>query len=158
MILFFLACQPDDYVPGGDDTGVPVANDSLEGSWRSEGEDVSELLAGAPFHYARIDVDFLSAGTYTVLVTDADGQSGTFTGAWTADSSTQPGTIVLDQATPSAAVAEGIWAIEADVLTYEVVQTQPDYGFVPPTPETGFGSTSGEGIDPGVNVQVYRRR
>ena len=43
-------------------------------------------------------------------------------------------------------------------MTYEVVQTVPDYGYTPPTPTSGFGTTSGPGVSAGDNVQIYRRR
>jgi hypothetical protein len=79
-------------------------------------------------------------------------------GTFVADEGTSPATIVLTQTSPYAATAEGIYQVDGDTLTYEVVQTQPDYGFLPPTPETGFGSTSGTGLNPGDNIQIYRRQ
>lgn len=170
MFAFILACAPDDYV--ADDTAATDSRTtqdsethesgtgpgSLVGAWRSEGEDIAELLSGDPINYARIDANFESDGTYVVTATNTDGQSGTFTGAWSADGSTTPGTVILEQATPTIAVAEGIWQVSGTVLTYEVVQTAPDYGYAPPTPASGFGSTSGSGIEAGINVQTYRSR
>jgi hypothetical protein len=38
------------------------------------------------------------------------------------------------------------------------VIVSPDYGYDPPTPEGDFGSSSGPDLDPGANVQVYRRQ
>jgi hypothetical protein len=74
------------------------------------------------------------------------------------DASTSPGSITLTQASPYAATAVGIYQVDGDTLTYEVVQTLPDYGFTPPTSETGFGSTSGPGLDADVNIQIYQRQ
>lgn len=176
LALLALACAPDDVTDdGADDTGADTADtgadtgddsgdtgsggaDSIVGEWLSEGEDISELFAGAPFSYVSIVATFGGDGSYTVVATNDEGQVGTLTGTYTVDTSTEPGAITLEQATPYAATAVGIWDVEGDTLTYEVVQTVPDYGYVPPTPETGFGTTSGPNIDPGVNVQVYVRQ
>jgi len=68
---------------------------------------------------------------------------------------TDPGTISLSQSVPTEATAEGIWQVSGTTLTYEVVQTDPDFGFTAPTPEAGFGSTAGPGLTPDINVQVY---
>ena len=83
--------------------------------------------------------------------------SATVTGTWTADTSTEPGVVSLEQEEPYEAKASGIFAVDGAVLTYEVVQTEPDYGFSPPTPQGGFGSTNGPGVGPGDNVQTFRR-
>lgn len=175
MILFLLACAPDDVTdkrnPGDtndtsitdtgdtsdtsvDDTG---ASGSLVGDWVSTGADICPLLAEAPFNYTRIEASFESDLSYTVQVTNADGQTGTLRGSYSTSTGTTPDGITLSQTAPTTATALGIYLVEGDVLTYEVVQTDPDYGFTPPTPATGFGSTQGEGLEPGVNVQVYRR-
>ena len=122
------------------------------------GENVSVLFAGDPFNYVSILAQFNGDGSYTVRATDADGQQGTLSGAYTADNTTEPATIVLVQANPYTATAEGIWDVSGSTLTYEVVQTDPEYGFAPPTPESGFGTTSGPNIEAGVNVQVYVRQ
>lgn len=140
------------------DTGVVVTgSDDLAGSWRSAGGDVSGLLADEPFRYVRVDAVFEPSGAYEVIGTDADGAEWPLVGTWTADPGT-PGTVTLEQAEPYVATAVGIWQVEGGTtLTYEVVQTSPDYGFQPPTPGSGFGSTTGPGLTPGINVQTYRR-
>lgn len=174
ILALALACAPDDYdsgkLPTADDTGTPsgtddtgttatgTANDTLVGSWLSEGGDVSELLAGPPFNVVSISASFGADGSYEVVSTDAEGASGTLTGTYAVDLATNPAGIVLSQATPYTATAEGIFQIVGDTLTYEVVQTEPDYGYAPPTPESGFGTTSGNGIEAGINVQTYVRR
>lgn len=155
ILLFSLACLPDDVdSPAATDQDA-AASGGLAGDWLSEGDDVSPLFASDPFNYTTIDASFGTDGSYQVVVTDDSGQSGTLTGTYTADTSTTPAAITLQQSTPYTAVASGIFEITGDLLTYEVVQTSPDYGFVPPTPESGFGSTSGPDLEAGVNVQTY---
>jgi len=183
-LSLLLACRPDDVA--GDDSGLPgdggasttdggsagdggantgdggsasadCAGSSLVGSWLSQGSDVSELFQATPFEYDRIDASFTEGCDYTVLATSSGGDEYTITGTWTADAGTSPATIVQHQDQPYTATAQGIWRVDSDTLSFEVVQTDPDYGFTPPTPSAGFGSTSGQGIAAGSNVQTYRR-
>lgn len=166
MIAWLLACMPDDYAgpystftqaPTAD-TGAGVATEGgLVGAWRSEGADLSALFSADPFAYQRVDTTFSADGTYTVDALDGDGNAWPITGTYTVDVTVAPATIALVQQTPYEAEAEGIWSVSGDTLTYEVVQTLPDYGFRPPTPERGFGSTTGPGLAPGANVQTYQR-
>jgi hypothetical protein len=168
MILLF-ACMPDDYDPNrpvdtDTDTDADADSDAdsdadldLVGTWLSTGDDLSDLFAADPFNYVRVDADFASSGSFTVTVRDVDGQTGTLTGSYAASDATNPGTVTLSQTAPYEATASGIWQVQGGVLTYEVVQTSPDYGFVPPTPASGFGTTSGPNLSPGENVQIYRR-
>ena len=140
---------------GGDGGGTGAL---IAGSWLSTGDDVSPLFSKRPFNYVEITANFEVDGSYLVHVLDESGQEADLEGTYVADDSTTPSSIVLTQATPYAATAEGIYQVDGDTLTYEVVQTQPDYGFLPPTPETGFGTTSGSGLNPGDNTQIYRRQ
>ncbi|MCB9689426.1 MAG: hypothetical protein H6738_03615 [Alphaproteobacteria bacterium] len=144
-------------VGGGDtgDTTVPVDR-GIVGSWVSEGSHLSDLFAGEPFNYVLVEARFKSDGSYVVTSEDDGGTSYVLTGTYTTTDG-QPGTIALVQSEPYVAEASGIWQVDGDQLRYEVVQTLPDYGFAPPTPEKGFGSTSGPGMTAGVNVQVYVR-
>ena len=167
MIAFLLvACVPDDWngkpyqpdtastvdtAPVGDGTG-------LVGKWLSQGADLSTLFAADPFNYTKVTVTFRSDLGYTASVVDKDSKTGTVTGTYSADDGTSPSTIALTQTTPYDALASGLYSVDGDVLTYEVVQTSPDYGYTPPTPKGGFGSTSGPSIQPGDNVQTYRRQ
>lgn len=167
-LALFAACAPDDVtddttdtadtVDSGTDTDTGTDGDPgvITGEWVSQGDDISDLFAAAPFNYTRIDASFAADGSYLVTSVNADGASTDLTGTYVVDTSTNPGTIVLTQATPYAATAEGIWQVVDGVLTYEVVQTVPDYGYTPPTPSSGFGTTGGPNIEPGVNVQIYR--
>ena len=61
---------------------------------------------------------------------------------------------VLTQTEPYAATSEGIWQVQGDTLTYEVVETDPGLGATPPA--NGFGSTS-NGQFGDDNIQIYRR-
>ena len=166
LALTLFACAPDDVTDASkDDTGDTAADtDSGEtgpgditGDWVSQGDDISDLFAAAPFSYTRIDASFAADGSYLVTAVNGEGNSSDLTGTYTVDTTTNPAGIVLTQATPYAATAQGIWQVVDEVLTYEVVQTTPDYGYTPPTPESGFGTTAGPNIEPGVNVQTYRR-
>ncbi len=174
-VLLLLACAPDDVTDGvlGDtgnidsgvhDIGGDSAGDtgagaqSIVGDWLSQGADLAPLLSADPFNYVSIAAAFGADGSYNVQSTDASGQSGTLRGTFAVDTSTVPGSITLSQSAPYTATASGIWQVDGSKLTYEVVQTDPDYGFTPPTPATGFGSTAGDGLNPGDNVQIYRRQ
>lgn len=42
-------------------------------------------------------------------------------------------------------------------MKYEVVQTEPNIGSTPPTPEGGFGSTNGGAIGD-INIQKFVKR
>ncbi|HJN72962.1 MAG TPA: hypothetical protein QGF58_03410 [Myxococcota bacterium] len=159
MILLLLACLPedvalDDSVPVLDDTAA-ASTEPLYGQWISDGADISPLFSGAPFEYLSIDAVFGDEG-YEVVGHTAD-DDYTFAGTFTIDTSSTPASIELIQTQPGNAVARGIYLVEDEVLTYEVVQVEPDYGYAPPTPEEGFGSTTGPNLSEGDNVQVYRR-
>lgn len=161
-----VGCVPDDWNgqpytgPGGatGDTGAGGSADSaLVGAWLSQGEDLSPLFSAPPFEYERVEGEFLSDGSYSFTTVTLAGDSATVTGSWSADTSTEPRSIALEQDQPYKATASGVYALDGDKLTYEVVQTEPNYGFSPPTPQGGFGSTAGPGVGPGDNVQIFRK-
>lgn len=172
MILALLfACIPDDVKESGGDTAgdssADTSNDStsdsdtspskqdITGNWLSEGSNVSPLFQASGF--TKILAGFQKDGTSTATVTDTKGKSYDFTGTYTVDTSTNPGTIEVVVISPVQATSRGIWQVDGDTLTYEVAQVTPDKGFVPPTPSSGFGSTSGPNVEAGVNVQIYVR-
>ncbi len=139
------------------DTNDTSAGDAslTAGTWVSAGDDVSDLLAY--FDVARVEAVFNGDGSYDVVSTDTQGTETTLTGTWTASAATTPGTITLNQATPSTATAEGIWQIEGRTLTYEVVQTSPAVGCSPATPADGFGSTRcSPPLTRNANVQTFQ--
>lgn len=175
MFLILLGCRPDDVAGDGGATDAGTADggdadggagdgggtgdcegSSLLGDWRSEGEDISPLFQLATFDYARVDARFGEDCLYRVEVLTHGGDEYTLTGSWQAAEGS-PGTITQWQDYPYSARAEGIWQVAGDTLTFEVVQVDPDYGFTAPTPSTGFGSTAGQGLSAGDNVQTYRR-
>ncbi|MDP2311809.1 MAG: hypothetical protein Q8P41_02820 [Pseudomonadota bacterium] len=166
LALALFACTPDDVTDEPKDTAGDTADTDTDPStgpgdihdaWVSEGDDISVLFSAPPFAYVRIEATFNADASYVVTTTDGEGATADLTGTFVTDDSTNPGTITLTQATPYDATAVGIWQVERDTLSYEVVQTLPDYGFVPPTPDTGFGSTSGPGVAADSNVQIYQR-
>lgn len=138
------------------DAAVDPGGSAIVGSWVSEGDDLSVLLAEPPASLVRLEVRFGDDGALLAAVTNERLQRFELRGSYTVDDSTDPATIVVLQTEPEPARSEGIWAVEGDLLTYEVAQVEPPLSNVsPPTAEGGFGSTSGGrfGRD---NVQRYR--
>ncbi|MEO1051908.1 MAG: hypothetical protein AAFX87_14855 [Bacteroidota bacterium] len=141
------------YQPAGDVIGIV-------GRWFSAGADVAPLLVTL-FDTDSIYAEFRADMTYTVQQFDGSGASLTLSGVYT---QTASGTgsiyeIVVDQSSPAALTSEGIFEITSDTpdaMSYEIVQTSPDIGAIPPTATDGFGSSSG-GILGTTNVQTYRR-
>lgn len=170
------ACLPDDVTDGlpvdsdvedtsdtadtgrdTDDTGdTEDEAPSIHGSWRSKGGDLAPLLVQY-FGFTTVDAQFKANSNYSVSADADDGKTYDFAGTYVVSGEGPIHRIVLTQTSPSSATAEGIFRVQGDTLTYEVVQTQPDFGFTPPTPATGFGSTGGDGVEPDANTQVYRR-
>lgn len=155
LALFTIGCDGDNTTDTdmGSDTGMETS--AIVGDWNSSGDDVAPLLAAAPLLYTDIDASFEADGSYQVVATNSDGNATTFSGTYTVDASTNPHGIMLIQTLPQQSESNGIFEIDGTTLTYEVVQTSPDFGFVAPTPETDFGSTSGNGIEADVNTQVF---
>jgi len=150
--------QPTFPNPTTDDTAAPTPDeDPLVGLWISEGSDISTLFANLPFNYEYIEATFRADGTVVTFIEDDGGSTYVTSGTYTTDTSTVPAVITLQQVDPYAATLQGIYLADTDELTYEVVQLTPDYGYTPPTPDGGFGSTSGPNLTPGINVQTYVR-
>lgn len=172
-----VGCVPDDWDGHayGADTGAPATADpapdtepdpltagtALDGQWLSEGDDLSPLFASALFDYERVEASFGPGDAYVTVVTDGTGAEARLSGTFTADPpSDGPAVVTLHQVQPYEAEAVGIFQLTEgapDRLQWEIVQVDPDYGYTPPTPATGFGSTSGPGLTPGANVQAYAR-
>ncbi len=141
------------YAPAGDVIGIV-------GKWYSAGADVAPLLVSL-FATDSIYAEFRDDNTYLVEQFDATGAKLTLSGVYTQTASGTGNiyTIVANQSSPAALTSEGIFEIVSeapDMMSYEIVQTSPDIGAIPPTPAGGFGSTSG-GVLGTTNVQKYRR-
>lgn len=177
IALFLVACLVDDYTGepyepetgdtedtevDTDDTSVDTSGDddpAIVGEWVSQGDDLSDLFSSSTFGYESVTALFRANGSYSVEII-AEDDTYSLSGSYTVNTSTEPATIVLQQADAGdgdEATAKGIWSVSGSKLTYEVVQTIPDYGYTPPTPSTGFGSTSGPNLSSGINVQTYRQ-
>ncbi|MCB9523062.1 MAG: hypothetical protein H6702_06740 [Myxococcales bacterium] len=146
------AAPPPDQAPPPD--MAVVEGPAIVGDWVSEGADVAPLLSGAPGNLRRLDATFTAAGAFDVVAVNADGQQIVLTGRYQVDEGDRPPSIVLTQTEPYAATSEGIWQVQGDTLTYEVVETDPGLGATPPA--NGFGSTS-NGQFGDDNIQIYRR-
>lgn len=159
LLLTFTIVGCDSNDGDDDDTGDdPTA---IQDTWVSEGDDVAPgLAANTAFPTARIDATFRANGTYEVVATNPDDVSVTFSGTYETEATAYGDIreITLNQQTPSTVVAEGIYEIDGDVMTYEVIQVQPSVGALAPTAEDGFGSTSIGGTATGdIWIQTFRR-
>jgi hypothetical protein len=142
-----------------DTTTGGCAEVELVGEWLSEGDNVAPLLVNV-LNLESVQALFEEV-TFQVNSTDADGNMGQQTGTYSIQAcpgSDTKHSIVLDQTAPSAITVEGIFEIDGcmdpAVMRYEVIQTQPDLGAVPPTCDDDFG-TGQFGAD---NIQVFVRQ
>ncbi|MBK8493398.1 MAG: hypothetical protein IPL49_21600 [Saprospirales bacterium] len=159
-------CAPcptcNDGIQNGDEEGVdcggpdcPACYVALQDTrWQSSGANVAPLLV-ALFQTDSIYAEFGGDFTYKVEQFDALGAKTELTGTYSQAASSVTGiwTIVLNQTTPTAITAEGIFQITGNEMKYEIVQTNPPAG-TPPTPEAGFGSTNAGALGT-INVQTY---
>ena len=162
-------CPPcptcEDGIQNGEEEGVdcggpdcPPCNVGLMNTkWQSSGANVAPLLV-ALFNTDSIYAEFNADFTYRVQQFDVAGAMLELSGTYT---QTESGvgaiwTIVTDQTAPAALTAEGIFEINGNTMKYEIAQTTPDIGAVPPTPAGGFGSTNGGALGT-ANVQTYER-
>lgn len=135
----------------------------IVGTWVSKGDDVASLLVSFFFVDSIVAV-FNANQTYEVLQY-AGGSTAPLTleGTYVQNLSNTGAiwNITVEQTVPSALTSTGIFEINPadnpNSMQYEIVQTNPDIGALPPTPEAGFGSTSGGALGD-TNIQVYRRR
>lgn len=173
IVLLLAGCLPDDWTgyetdtdaevdtsdvdtsdidtsdPDTQATGAP--DPALVGTWVSTGTDRSPLFV--QLGVQRVEATFRADGSYVVTSRDGTGDVGTFTGTY-AVSAGNPAGIVLQQSTPYTGRAEGLYEVANQVLTYETVQTIPDYGNAPPS--GSFGTSTGGTLSTGDNVQTYR--
>ncbi len=131
------------------------------GKWLSTGANLAPLLV-ALAGYDSIYANFYINNTYDVRAVDTAGTAYSLTGTYTIGKSNVGNiyNITLNQSTPTTLTSIGIFEIAVNqtphLMTYEVAQTEPNIGATPPTPEAGFGSTSG-GAFGTLNVQKYIR-
>jgi hypothetical protein len=164
------SCDPcptcEDGIMNGEEEGVdcggpdcPPCNIGLmETKWQSSGTNVAPLLV-ALFNTDSIYAEFGANFTYTVKQYDNTGAEQVLSGTYTQTASGVGNiwTITINQSSPAAITAEGIFEISGDgqTMKYEIVQTEPPAG-VPPTPALGFGSTNGGALGD-INIQNYVR-
>lgn len=146
---------------GGDDPVDPgQQDDPLVGVWFSGGNDVAVGLRGEPFNVDSIRADFRANQTYEVLQYTPQATI-TLTGTWEAGDG-GAGTIrpiTVNQTSPVAVIATGIFRISGTTMEYEVIQAEPALaGVTPPTVSGGFGSTMIAGTAYDIYVQRYVRR
>jgi hypothetical protein len=141
--------------------------DPIVGTWVSQGSNVAYGLR-LLLKTVKIVAVFNANNTYTVNQTDSSNTVTTFTGTYSTTASTYLDTaslsftkgatiinIVANQATPSAVISTGIYAISSTNMSYEIIQTSPALGVNPPTPAGGFGSTSVGVVKYPIYVQKY---
>lgn len=148
-----VSCSKED---DKDDKPTTATKVGIQGEWSSAGTDVAPLLVTL-FQTDSIYANFKTDMSYAVEQYDTSGAKLTLTGVYT---QTKSGTgdiytIKVEQSTPAALVSEGIFEVSGTTMRYEIVQTSPDIGAVPPTAAAGFGSTNGGALGT-LNVQVYQ--
>jgi uncharacterized lipoprotein NlpE involved in copper resistance len=136
VTLTWVGCDSND----DDDDNIGDDPTAIHGTWVSEGDDIAQGLVDV-LGATRIEATFNADGTYVVeTVSTLFPTFPTLTGTYETDE-TEFGDIreiALQQQTPQALVSEGIYEIDGDVMTYEVINVAQG---TPPTAEAGFGST-----------------
>ena len=153
-----------DGIQNGDETGIDCGGTNCDpcevgvmGKWQSSGTNVAPLLVNlfaTDSIYAEFNTDF----TYYVEQYDTSGTKLILEGTYTqAESGTgNIWDIEVNQSSPAPLTSKGILEVTGTTMKYEIVQTSPDIGAVPPTAAAGFGSTNG-GAFGTLNVQVYEK-
>jgi hypothetical protein len=156
LAMMAISCDKDD---DSEDAPVtpPVTLVGIQGQWQSSGSDVAPIL-GSLFATDSIYADFRTDFTYLVEQYDSTGAMLTLSGVYTQTLSDVDGiyNVEVNQSTPAALVSQGIAQVTGNTMLYEIVQTSPDIGAIPPTAEGGFGSTNGGALGT-INVQTYQR-
>ncbi len=156
-VLAFSSCSEEEEDNNNNDNNTPQMV-GIQGEWQSSGTNVAPLLANL-FGTDSIYAEFRTDMTYTVEQYDTTGASLTLTGTYSQEESgiNDIWTITVNQSAPAALTSEGMFKIEGNTMTYEVVQTSPDIGATPPNPADGFGSSGSGGVALGsLNIQTYQ--
>jgi hypothetical protein len=156
----FSSCSKSDEDDKEQEWVYNPVDDGLIGEWISGGDNVAPLFIAyslADSAYAK----FKDNNTYyveTFLNKARTVLEGSFVQVKSDVSNIW--TIRLNQTTPTALTSEGIFEIAKTgntyLMKYEIVQTEPAIGATAPTPEDGFGSSSGGVFGEGF-VQKYIR-
>ena len=150
VMVVAAACSSDD-----DDGTGPTAGDVWVGNWLSAEENVAPILV-ALFDYDSVHVAMDEDQIVTLETHVRDGAWATISGTYAVTESDEGDvhSIELIYAAFSQAGIIEVTDGSPDVMRLEVVQTVPDIGAIPRTPETGFGSDPGLGDS---NIQTYIR-
>lgn len=154
LAMFTASCEKDDTTDNNNNTPT---EEGIQGEWYSAGTDVAPLLTML-FGTDSIYANFSTNMTYTVEQYDTTGAMLTLTGTYT-QSESGVGSIwdiEVNQSAPAALVSAGIFEVSGTTMQYEIVQTSPDIGAVPPNATDGFGSTN-NGTLGTLNVQTYQK-
>lgn len=152
LSLSFFACSDDDDNSG---TDPEETTDAWVGTWLSADANVAPILV-AVFNYDSVRVTFEEDQTVVLESHVAGGAWSTLPGVYSITESAS-GSVHSISINYTAFEQEGIIEItegNPDQLKLEAVQTIPDIGATPRTPETGFGSDATLGT---ANIQTYVR-
>lgn len=151
--LILVSCKKEE-----ETTGPETQKDAIVGTWVSEGNNVA-LGLRVVLKTKKIVATFNENKTYTVVSTDSNNVSVTYTGTYQSAgvADTLIHDITLNQQTPTSLTSQGIYQVKGNVMTYEVIQVNPPLqGFTPPTVQEGFGSTKYNGVKLGTYwVQIF---
>lgn len=117
----------------------------IVGTWISTGANISEIYQYLNFDTIKMECRF--DGTYTFETIKSPSIHNRLSGTYTQSKSDISGiwTITLNQNLPVVAESQGIFKAENELpvkMLYETVQVMPNIGSTPPTPESGFGSST----------------
>jgi hypothetical protein len=160
MMLALVAVTLMAYGCKSSDTDDKKNLDPIVGTWLSQGTGNVSVGLAAFFKTARINAEFNENGSYNVVSVDSAGTSVTYQGTYQVGTgaATAIRTIVLNQTVPTSLTSSGIFQIENNVMTYEVIQTQPALdGVAAPTVAGGFGSTQQFGGPTALWIQKFAR-
>lgn len=152
LVVSFTACSSSDDNPTGGEDETPA----WVGTWLSAGADVAPILV-AVFNYDTVKVTMDEDDTVLLEFHVADGAWGAVPGVYTVTESASGDVHSILLSYTGAFDQAGIVQIiegSPDRMKLEAVQTVPDIGAVPRTPESGFGSDAGLGD---LNIQWYSK-
>ncbi|KAA3663437.1 MAG: hypothetical protein DWQ10_00145 [Calditrichaeota bacterium] len=147
--VMFMACDED----SGNGTNDDDDQKAWVGTWLSTGTNVAPILVTV-FTYDSVRV---TIGSDMTVKTESHVKDGAWTsveGVYTVTES-ESGDVHAVEFVYAAFSQAGIMQVTGDNMQLEVVQTIPDIGATPRTPDTGFGSDAALGV---LNIQKYVRQ